>query len=197
MIDRPDLLDEGLTVDVPTWYANIPRIFEAVAEWAKDKTVAEIVELGQLLRVAVTPVLDGAGVLVDEQLAARDWWEREGGVAYPGQPYKLRPRRRPAARPGPGARRHTATAPTAPARPTHRRARRRARRRSPLEGLRIIEVTTNWAGPVAGRFLADLGADSVKVEWADAPGHPGAVLGRARSRTSSASPTTGPCTSTR
>ena len=55
MIDRPDLGDENLTVDVPTWNANIPRIFEAVAEWAKDKTVAEIVELGQLLRVAVTP----------------------------------------------------------------------------------------------------------------------------------------------
>ena len=40
---------------------------------------------------------------------------------------------------------------------------------APLAGLRIIEVTTNWAGPVAGRFLADLGADSIKVEWATRP----------------------------
>ncbi len=78
---------------------NIPRIFEAVAEWAVDKTVAEIVELGQLLRVAVTPVLDGAGVLVDEQLEARNWWEREGDIAYPGQPYKFSAT--PAARRGP------------------------------------------------------------------------------------------------
>ena len=30
-------------------------------------------------------------------------------------------------------------------------------------------MTTNWAGPVAGRFLADLGGDSVKVEWATRP----------------------------
>ena len=105
MIDRPDLGDENLTVDIPTWNANIPRIFEAVAAWAEDKTVAEIVELGQLLRVAVTPVLDGAGVLADEQLAARDWWEREGDIAYPGQPYKLSATPSARARPGAGDRR--------------------------------------------------------------------------------------------
>ena len=168
MIERPDLGDENLTVDLPTWNANIPRIFEAVAEWAKDKTVAEIVELGQLLRMAVTPVLDGAGVLADEQLAARDWWEREGDFAFPGQPYKLSAT--PSARrgPAPAIGQHSGTAPAEAAMlPTA--GSRRDRRRPPLEGLRVIEVTTNWAGPVAGRFLADLGADSVKVEWATRP----------------------------
>jgi crotonobetainyl-CoA:carnitine CoA-transferase CaiB-like acyl-CoA transferase len=39
----------------------------------------------------------------------------------------------------------------------------------PLEGLKVIEVTSNWAGPVCGRFLADLGADVIKVEWATRP----------------------------
>jgi crotonobetainyl-CoA:carnitine CoA-transferase CaiB-like acyl-CoA transferase len=33
----------------------------------------------------------------------------------------------------------------------------------------VVEVTTNWAGPAAGRYLADLGADVVKVEWATRP----------------------------
>ena len=167
MIDRPDLGDENLTVDIPTWGANIPRIFEAVAEWAEDKTVAEIVELGQLLRVAVTPVLDGTGVLADEQLEARDWWEREGDIAYPGQPYKFVGHPVDAARAGAGDRRALRHRPAGgragPAPAT------RCRLGPPLDGLRIIEVTTNWAGPVAGRFLADLGADSVKVEWATRP----------------------------
>jgi crotonobetainyl-CoA:carnitine CoA-transferase CaiB-like acyl-CoA transferase len=166
MIERFDLDAENLTVDLPTWNANIPRIFEAVAEWAKDKTVAEIVEFGQLLRVAVTPVLDGAGVLADEQLAARDWWEREGEIAFPGQPYKFSVT--PSARRGPspaiGA--HTIVRPTPSAPPPHAGT---ATDAPALEGLRIIEVTTNWAGPVAGRFLADLGSDNVKVEWATRP----------------------------
>jgi crotonobetainyl-CoA:carnitine CoA-transferase CaiB-like acyl-CoA transferase len=38
-----------------------------------------------------------------------------------------------------------------------------------LEGLRVVEVTNNWAGPVCGRHLGDLGADVVKVEWATKP----------------------------
>src|SRR5690606_27990469 len=34
----------------------------------------------------------------------------------------------------------------------------------PLEGLRVVEVTTAWAGPMAGRVLAFFGAESVHIE---------------------------------
>lgn len=39
----------------------------------------------------------------------------------------------------------------------------------PLDGVRVLEFTTAWAGPFAGRCLAYLGAEVVKIE---APGHP-------------------------
>jgi formyl-CoA transferase len=34
----------------------------------------------------------------------------------------------------------------------------------PLADLRVVEITTTWAGPMAGCLLADLGADVIKVE---------------------------------
>jgi len=34
----------------------------------------------------------------------------------------------------------------------------------PLEGVRVVEVTTTWSGPMAGCILADFGAEVIRVE---------------------------------
>ncbi len=39
----------------------------------------------------------------------------------------------------------------------------------PLAGLRVVEFTTAWAGPMAGRILAWLGAETIHVESASRP----------------------------
>ena len=37
----------------------------------------------------------------------------------------------------------------------------------PLAGVRVVEATTTWAGPMCGCLLADLGADVIKLEQPD------------------------------
>jgi crotonobetainyl-CoA:carnitine CoA-transferase CaiB-like acyl-CoA transferase len=40
---------------------------------------------------------------------------------------------------------------------------------APLSGIRVVELTTAWAGPMAGRILAYLGAEVIRVEPASRP----------------------------
>ncbi len=143
----------------------------------------EAVERFQANRVPAARVLDFGEVLQAEQPAGRGFWSRRDdlvpGALVPGAPFVL-------ARSVPGA---------APALGEHddefrREAAAPGPRRLPrvdLSQVRLVEFGLAWAGPLAGRWLADLGVDVVKVEHPGSRGpprrtaaRPGVALGRVR-----------------
>ena len=130
------------------------EFFAEAEPWLAGRTVAEIVELAQALRIPASPVNDGATVLDCPQYAERGFFQAGGGAGWPFR------------RPGPAFRfSETAVPQPGPAASV-------APDVSPFAGLRVLDLTTFWAGAYLTCYLGAFGADIVKVESIQRPdGH--------------------------
>ena len=173
LIERFDLLEDESLQQPLVWTERFAEVLEAFGEWTRTRTKQEIYHAAQELRIAVTPVNTMADVAASEQLAARDWFgavcvgDRE--LIAPGLPYKLGDTAPDPSAPAPALGEQTESVlaagfPWANAEVSLPPAAAATTGQGPLAGLRFIEVTANWAGPIAGRHFADLGADVIKVE---------------------------------
>jgi crotonobetainyl-CoA:carnitine CoA-transferase CaiB-like acyl-CoA transferase len=135
------------------------EFYAAAQPWLDERTVADIVELSQALRIPAAPVADGADVLDSPQYAKRGFFVEGGGKDWsfrqPGPPFRL------------------SKTPAAQSRPSPDRPRRRsgpvAAAAMPFAGLKVLDLTTFWAGGYLTCYLGAFGADVVKLESIQRP----------------------------
>jgi crotonobetainyl-CoA:carnitine CoA-transferase CaiB-like acyl-CoA transferase len=133
--------------------------FAAVQPWLSERTVAQIVELSQALRIPAAPVADGACALQCPQYVKRDFFVDAGADGWsfrqPGASFRLS--KTPAVAPHgqPSPRRPWTVSAKDPS--------------LPFAGLKVLDLSTFWAGGYLTCYLGAFGADVVKLESIQRP----------------------------
>ena len=159
LYDQPEMIVDERYRTRAARAARVDEVWERIRGWYAAHGKEEIFRLALQTPWTVGKVMTGTEALADEHLAARGFLGQidtgDGPVVGPVRPFRtaglpvadqrVRPTRGsdgdPALR--------TASAPVA---------------RRPLAGLRLLEVTTAWAGPYVGNVLGALGVDVLKFE---------------------------------
>ena len=159
LYDLPDMILDDRYRTRAARAQRVTEVWDRVRGWYAARTKDEIFDLALETPWTVGKVMTGTEALADPHLAERGFIGRlatpDGDVAAPVQPFR------------------TAGLPVADQRvrvtgesnglPVVSAVRGSVARR-PLEGLRLLEVTTAWAGPYVGNLLGALGVDVVKFE---------------------------------
>ncbi len=183
LMGHPDWLDafEDDWLEFSVTAEKVAAFRRGFAAWVRDLAKESAADQAQRLGVPLVPVNVATDLHHSPQYRHRGFFQNVshpvlGQAAYPTVPYALSASPAKIASAAPTLGQHTAaildrldTPRAAPVAKSAQLKPPKDPRGGPLEGVRVVELTKVWAGPFAGKLLAMLGAEVIKIETASNP----------------------------
>ncbi|HWD55619.1 MAG TPA: CoA transferase [Acidimicrobiales bacterium] len=154
----------------PSLLLDRTALAPTIDAWIASHTVDEVIDLASAFRIPNAPIANGENVTTFDHFRSRDTFVANptDGAANPRPPFRLGTAQIRAPGRAPQLGQHAID--------EFVQGRTRARggtgtkpRRLPFEGLRILDMTAFWAGPLTSHVLALLGAEVIHLESSSRP----------------------------
>ena len=168
VIERFDMLDDPQWISLTHRYMNLDEWNEIQHAYLREHTIEEILERAAEFRVAAAQVNDGETILGNEHFVERSVFvENPAGFLQPRPPYLVDGAPVRPFEPAPAL--GEADGSLSDVRHDVTNIRQGSGAGLPLEGVRVLDLTSWWAGPSATHVAACLGAEVIHVESTSHP----------------------------